>query len=159
MGGDSDRISSAEAASTLGWWIEAGVDIAIAEIPRKWREALQPVSPTSTNPEAVMRVARLLREHAAAGGAAIIDEDSAYRDVQLAFFSGLPELRLARYRWDTFRERVGENQPRLLVRFDGGRLEKDAGVKLEGRVLTLDGLEYDELEGFEAPLHVYRRRR
>lgn len=37
MGGDN-RISSAEAASALGWWLEAGVDIAVAETPRNWLE-------------------------------------------------------------------------------------------------------------------------
>jgi hypothetical protein len=31
-------------------------------------------------------------------------------------------------------------------------------VKLEGRTLWLDGVAYEELEGFAAPLHVYRRR-
>jgi DNA polymerase len=36
MGGDHDRIGMTEAASTLAWWLEAGVDIAIAEEPRNW---------------------------------------------------------------------------------------------------------------------------
>ena len=36
MGGDNDRIGIAEAASTLAWWLEAGVDTAIAETPRNW---------------------------------------------------------------------------------------------------------------------------
>lgn len=37
MGGDN-RIGSAEAASTLGWWLESGVDVAVAEQPRNWLE-------------------------------------------------------------------------------------------------------------------------
>ncbi len=36
MGGKHDRLSAAEAASVLGWWIEAGVDVAIQERPRAW---------------------------------------------------------------------------------------------------------------------------
>ena len=36
MGGDHDRLAAAEAASVLGWWIEAGVDVAIQEQPRSW---------------------------------------------------------------------------------------------------------------------------
>ena len=36
MGGDNDRIGIAEAASTLAWWLEAGVDTAIVEEPRNW---------------------------------------------------------------------------------------------------------------------------
>lgn len=36
MGGEHDRLTAAEAASVIGWWIEAGVDIAIQEQPRAW---------------------------------------------------------------------------------------------------------------------------
>jgi len=36
MGGDHDRLTAAEAASVIGWWIEAGVDVAIQEQPRAW---------------------------------------------------------------------------------------------------------------------------
>ena len=50
MGGDSDRFSSAEAASTLGWWIEAGVDAAIAETPRNWLEPKAAPSASRSRP-------------------------------------------------------------------------------------------------------------
>jgi uracil-DNA glycosylase family 4 len=36
MGGEHDRLTAAEATSVLGWWIEAGVDVAIQEQPRAW---------------------------------------------------------------------------------------------------------------------------
>jgi uracil-DNA glycosylase len=36
MGGEHDRMTAAEAASVLGWWIEAGVDVAVQETPRAW---------------------------------------------------------------------------------------------------------------------------
>jgi uracil-DNA glycosylase family 4 len=36
MGGEDNRVSAADAASTLGWWLQAGVDVAIAEDPRNW---------------------------------------------------------------------------------------------------------------------------
>jgi len=36
MGGEHDRMTAAEAASVIGWWIEAGVDVAIQERPRAW---------------------------------------------------------------------------------------------------------------------------
>ncbi len=123
------------------------------------QNSLRPVSPTSTNPVAVMQVADFLKaEVASKGGAAALDDAPDYMDLQLAFFSGLPEERLARVRWDTFRKRLEEARPEVLVRFEGGSLVKDAGVKLEGRTLALDGVAYDELDGFTAPLHVYRRR-
>ncbi|NNB88298.1 ArnT family glycosyltransferase [Corallococcus exiguus] len=121
-------------------------------------DSLRPVSPTSTNPVAVMQVARFLKEEVAAnGGAAAIDDDPSYMDLQVAFFSTLPEMRMARVRWDTFRQRLADARPDVLVRFDGGKLVKDPGVKLDGRTLTLDGVAYQEQDGFSAPLHVYRR--
>jgi hypothetical protein len=78
-------------------------------------------------------------------------------DLQVAFFSTLPEMRMARVRWDTFRQRLQDARPEVVVRFDGGKLVKDPGVTLEGRTLTLDGVAYQEQDGFSAPLHVYRR--
>ncbi|MCY1081205.1 glycosyltransferase family 39 protein [Archangium lansingense] len=125
----------------------------------RWQDSLRPVSPTSTNPVPLMQVARFLKEEVAAkGGAAVVDQDPSYMDLQLAFFSGLPDERLARVRWETFRKHLREAQPEYLVRFDQGTLVSDPGVKLEGRTLTLDGVAYEEQDGFSAPLHVYRRR-
>jgi 4-amino-4-deoxy-L-arabinose transferase-like glycosyltransferase len=125
----------------------------------RFQDSLRPVSPTSTNPVAVMKVADFLKQEVAAkGGAAVLDDDPGYMDLQLAFFSGLPEMRMARVRWDTFRKRLNEAKPEVLVRFEQGSLVKDPGVKLEGRTLVLDGVAYEELDGFTPPLHVYRRR-
>lgn len=122
------------------------------------QSTMRPISPTSTNPVALMQVAKFLKaEVAAKGGAAALDVDPNYMDLQLAFFSGLPEERLARVRWDTFRQRMQEARPEVLVRFDGGALAKAEGVKLEERSLVLDGVAYQKLDGFTAPLHVYRR--
>ena len=45
MGGDHDRLTAAEAVSVLGWWIEAGVDIAIQDRPRAWLGAGETVAP------------------------------------------------------------------------------------------------------------------
>jgi hypothetical protein len=45
----------------------------------------------------------------------------------------------------------------VLVRFDNGNLVKDPGVKLEGRTLSADGLRFEEVDGFHAPVHVYHR--
>ena len=51
MGGEHDRLTAAEAASVLGWWIEAGVDVAIQEKPRAWLgEAATHVPATTPHP-------------------------------------------------------------------------------------------------------------
>jgi 4-amino-4-deoxy-L-arabinose transferase-like glycosyltransferase len=123
-------------------------------------DTMRPVSPVTTNPVPLMQAARFIKAEAAEKGAGAIidDEPQLYMDLQLAFFSGLPELRIARYRWDTFRERLADANPTVLVRFENGNLVKDPGVKLEGRTLTVDGLVFDEVDGFTAPVHVYRRR-
>lgn len=122
-------------------------------------DALRPVSPVTTNPAPVMQAARFLEENAArTGGSAVIDEGPSFLDLQLAFYSGLPEERTARVRWETFRKHFNELRPEYLVRFEGGRLERDPGVKVEGRQLAVDGVVYEQLEGFAAPVVVYRRR-
>ena len=42
MGGDDQAIGTAEAASALRWWLEAGVDALVQEEPRDW---LKPAAP------------------------------------------------------------------------------------------------------------------
>ena len=51
MGGEHDRLTAAEAASVLGWWIEAGVDVAIQETPRAWFGASAAAPVPDTAPE------------------------------------------------------------------------------------------------------------
>src|SRR5687767_12692033 len=52
MGGEVDRISAAEAASALGWWLQAGVDVAVDETPRNWLKAPVPTPPNVRQPSA-----------------------------------------------------------------------------------------------------------
>jgi DNA polymerase len=47
VGGETEFIGIAEARSALAWWLEAGVDIAIAEEPRNW---LAPAPPRTAAP-------------------------------------------------------------------------------------------------------------
>lgn len=47
MGGENERIGARDAASSLGWWLEAGVDVAIQEEPRNW---LAPAPTPATAP-------------------------------------------------------------------------------------------------------------
>ena len=47
VGGEIDTIGFAEARSALGWWLDAGVDVALQEEPRNW---LKPTPPRSQAP-------------------------------------------------------------------------------------------------------------
>lgn len=44
MGGDLNHVDTAEAASALAWWFDAGVDVAIQEQPRDWLKPAAAVS-------------------------------------------------------------------------------------------------------------------
>jgi len=51
MGGEIDNLSRAEAASLLGWWLDAGVDAPISESPRDWlKPSAAPLAPTIEAP-------------------------------------------------------------------------------------------------------------
>jgi len=52
MGGEVNRIGAAEAASALAWWLEAGVDVAVADEPRDWLKARSPAPPNLRVPSA-----------------------------------------------------------------------------------------------------------
>lgn len=120
--------------------------------------SLRPVTPLSTNPPAVMQVAHYLRsEVLPVGGAAVLDADPQYWDLQIGFFSGLPEERLARQRWDIFRERVVSAKPDTVVRHEGGGLDRETDVRVEGPTLYFAGQVFHEVPGFSRPWHVYRR--
>lgn len=50
MGGDFGHIDQADAASLIGWWLDAGVDVAIAETPRNWLKTTAP-APARASPD------------------------------------------------------------------------------------------------------------
>ena len=64
MGGEHDRMTAAEAASVIGWWIEAGVDVALQEKPRSWLAGAEPAqSPPArviADPEAMQELPETL---------------------------------------------------------------------------------------------------
>ena len=59
MGGEEHRYSAGDAASTLGWWLQAGVDTAISESPRNWLKAPVP-PPTNVRQPSVQAVSQAL---------------------------------------------------------------------------------------------------
>jgi hypothetical protein len=125
----------------------------------KWENALRPVSPTSNNDPAVRRVARFIKQQVApTGGAIILDSDPGYRDLQVAFFSGLPEERMARYRWEIFPERVASADPKVLIHIEGGGgLEQSPDFEQGVGRARLGKHWFEEVPGFLPPFRVYRR--
>src|SRR4029453_14353137 len=117
--GRSALARRAWAGAALGVAVVFPVVVGILTVDRDDQVAtsLRPVSPVSTNPPAVMKVARWLEaEVAPVGGAAVLDVDNQYWDLQIAFFSGLPDPRISRMRWDIFRKQLAEQRPGGLVR-------------------------------------------
>jgi hypothetical protein len=126
--GDGGGASAARAArlggAALGLAVLFPLVVGVLTVDRDDQVAtsLRPVSPVSTNPPAVMKVARWLKaEVAPVGGATVLDVDDQYWDLQIAFFSGLPDTRISRMRWDIFRKQLAEQRPEVLVRREGGR--------------------------------------
>jgi len=119
--------------------------------------SLAPIGPISKNPPAIAGVVRFIKDRAEANNAGIIlDTDPHYWDMQVAFFSGLPEEKMARYRWDTFQKRLLTAQPAYLIRIDGGQLIENLDFHLIGNRARLGDRWFEELPGFEPPFHVYR---
>ena len=70
MGGDSNAIGAAEAPAHVGWWLEAGVDVAIQEQPRDWLKprAASAGDPLPSRPATALRgVAKASRLRGNAG--------------------------------------------------------------------------------------------
>lgn len=147
------------------------VTLGVLTYNREGRPAssLRPVSPLSTNPPVVMEVARALHANAKNGGSLIVDADAGYQDLQLAFFSGFPEARMARYRWFAFPEptskdhpddiaRVRQLPPVYLVRTEDGELDRRHELTPIADGVRLRGDDYRELPGYPRPFHVYVRR-
>ncbi|MEW5738367.1 MAG: glycosyltransferase family 39 protein [Myxococcota bacterium] len=122
-------------------------------------DTLRAIAPTSTNERRLMRVAEWLKANAAPGTDGLLfDEDpSGYTDIQIGFFSGFPYERQARRRSSFFQERLATNRIGFVVRYEGGRLEREGRLVVEGRRVTFDGQVFEEIPGFDAPVHVYRR--
>ena len=61
MGGETNSIGIAEARGALAWWLEAGVDVAIQEMPRDWLKPA-PSRPPSSPPAPEPNVAQPSQE-------------------------------------------------------------------------------------------------
>ncbi len=50
MGGEFEKVGTAELRSALSWWLEAGVDVATEEEPRDWLNPAAPAAPSAALP-------------------------------------------------------------------------------------------------------------
>ena len=120
--------------------------------------SLNPVSPVANIPPSVMYAARYLRDHVApTGSSVVLDSDQQYSDIQLAFFSHLPESRLVRARWKNFDTELQKQHPDYLVRIEGGNLDKRADFDSRGGRVQLGDAWFEEVPGLRAPLHLFQR--
>ena len=90
----------------------------------------------------------------------LVDEDPGdYRDIQVAFGLRHPVERVVRRRWPEWEQSLGGALPDVVIRFEGGVLEKTPGVELEGSALRFRGRRFEEVPGAPAPMHLYRAAR
>ncbi len=124
----------------------------------KFEDWLRPVSPTSTNPPALMAAARAVKQEVSATGEAlVVDSDRQYLDLQLAFFTGLPEARMARYRWENFPHILAAARPRYLALFQDGALVREGRVTLDGARARFEGANWVERPLGPGPVRLFVR--
>jgi hypothetical protein len=121
-----------------------------------WQNTLRAVSATSTLDVALAKVTARLTPLAGGTGVVVVDEDPrAYDDLIISYFSGFEYRSQARRRSPFFTTRLASGPVRAVVRFEGGRLER------EGRFVvsppSFDGVALRELDGVAAPVHLYVR--
>jgi hypothetical protein len=129
------------------------------------------VSPVSRNEPAVRLISQWLKTQAVGSTAReglALDRDDEYRDLQLAFFSGLPEARMARYRWQpsashpsdgtTWPERLQQLQLRWVIVSEKGRLVKEGQATVGPDGLLLGGVRFRPVPELSVgPLRVFER--
>jgi 4-amino-4-deoxy-L-arabinose transferase-like glycosyltransferase len=139
--------------------IPAAVGLATYRQEGGLRDSLRPVSPISTNPPALMALARELGARLGPReGTLLLDSDGAYSDRQSAFVSRLPEARLIRSRWPDARQRRARAPPRYLLLLPDGALERVGDVRrMDGGSVELDGQGFVLEPGIPPPYRLYRR--
>lgn len=120
-------------------------------------EVLRPISPLSTLPTDQMAAARFIKERIGQGEALVVDEAPQYVDLNVAFFTGLPETRLIRKRWEDYEKRIVEspNAPWLLAARNG-KLQEE-GVRAGEPAILWRGRTFQRALQASESLSVYRR--
>jgi len=121
------------------------------------RETLRPLTPLSTIPTHQKAAANFIKAQVGSTERVVIDEAADYSDLQVAFFSGLPEQRLIRRRWDNFQRLLAEQPPpSWLVTLKGGTLETKDGVPVGVMSLRWHDNAYKRVAEYPPQVVVYR---
>lgn len=121
-----------------------------------WQTSLRPIAATSTLEPRLQTVTDWLAREASSTAVLIVDQDPlGYDDMIISYFSGRPYEQQARTRSPLFESRLAGREVGSLVLFDHGVLERE--VTLEPKQVTFRGVTLHEVDGFDAPIHVYRR--
>ncbi len=148
-------LAGVTAATAVGFVLWLGWFTAWKTGPRE--DTLRPIAPLSTMPVDQMQVARFLGRSATGDGLVILDEAPEYTDINVGFFTGLPENRLARRRWENFEKQLRElPEPGWLFAARGGALEK-AGVPVGAPELTWRNRSWRQVLAASDTLFVYQR--
>lgn len=118
---------------------------------------LEPLSPVTTNPRALMAAAAFLREEAAASSRSVaLDVDERYGDLTIGFYARLPPETTIRLRWPGRDALLLRRPADLLVVFDRGRLRTAEQVRDGGDLLHLGTTTY-RVRWRSAPVRIFER--
>lgn len=150
-------LAGATAALAVATPVYLGAATAFQDGPRA--EGLRPISPLSTIPTDQMKVARFIQEKTRGGQTVALDEAQDYVDINVAFFSGLPEPRLMRRRWENFEKQLREQpKPSFLFAAKSGVFQAKDGLSVGSDQLVWRGDTWSKVFSPSDNLFVYERR-
>jgi hypothetical protein len=151
------RVVALVAVSCVAWTTGLGLFCFRGE--GQWQVTLSPLSPTSSIDASSRAVTDWLRARSSGTDLVLIDADPAgYADMVIGYFSGFSYERQARQRSPHFELRLRGGRVGYVVRFDGGPLSADPRVSIGASHVVWQGETFEEVAGFQAPLHLYQRR-
>ncbi len=138
------------------WWL----GYATAWKSDRLANNLRPIAPLSTLPVDQMTAALFLKRNVSPSEVVIIDEAPDFLDINVAFFSGLPEKQLIRRRWENFEEQLDNNpKPQWLFVSSDGKLAKDGVHRPGDETINWRSLTFRRVLAASEQLFVYHRKR
>jgi hypothetical protein len=106
-----------------------------------------------------MAAARFLKQSVGPDEAVIVDSLPQYLDINVAFYTGLPDERLVRRRWENFEKHLAQTPaaPWLLLGKGGELAEKEVSPP-GGATVSFRGRTFDRVDQPSEFLAIYRQR-